>query len=63
MKVKNIIYKKFTIQKYLMSNYFSNFEVEILNKLRSRNINVKSNFKTKFTRNNIILSQIFFADF
>ena len=53
-KVKDIIYKKFKIQKYLTSNSFSNFEVEILNKLRSRNINVKSNFKTKFTKNNIM---------
>ena len=53
-KVKHIIYKKFKLQKYFSSNSFSNYEVEILSKLRSRNINVKANFKTKFTQNNIL---------
>ena len=37
----------------MKSNLFSNYEVEILSKLRSRNIDVKSHFKTKFTFNNI----------
>ena len=51
-KVKNIVYKKFKVQKYLKSSLFSDIEVETLSKLRSRNINVKDNFKTKFTHNN-----------
>ena len=54
-KVKNIVYKKFKLQNYLKSHTFSNYEVEILSKLRSRNIDVKSNFKTKFTKNNMNL--------
>ena len=49
-KVKNIKYTKFKIQKYLKSGLFSNYEVEILFKLRSRNIDVKSNFKTKYEK-------------
>ena len=53
-KVKHIIYKKFRLQKYITSKLFTNHEVEILNKLRSRNIDVKSNFKTKFTKNNVM---------
>ena len=52
-KVKHIVYKKFKIQNYLKSASFSNFEIEILSKLRSRNINVKDNFKSKFTHNNV----------
>ena len=35
------------------SNIFSNYEEEVLSKFRSRNINVKSNFKKQFTFNNI----------
>ena len=41
------------MQKYLNSELFSNHQVEVLNKLRSRNIDVKSNFKTKYTFNNV----------
>ena len=41
------------MQKYLRSNLFSNYQVEILSKLRSRNIDVKSNFKRKYTFNNV----------
>ena len=52
-KIKNIKYKKFKLQKYMTSNIFSNYEVEVLSKFRSRNINVKSNFKKQFTFNNI----------
>ena len=52
-KIKTIQYKKFKLQKYFKSNLFSNYEVQILSKLRSRNINVKANFKKQYTFNNI----------
>ena len=52
-KIKNIEYKKFKLKRYLKSKYFSNFEVETLSKLRSRNIDVKANFKKKYTFNNV----------
>ena len=52
-KIKTIQYKKFKLQKYLKSNFFFDYHVEILSKLRSRNIDVKSNYKTKFTKNNV----------
>ena len=42
------------MQKYLTSNLFSNYEVELLFKLRSRMLDVKSNFKSKFTYNNVM---------
>ena len=51
-KIKNIQYKKLEPQKYLKSNLFYNNEVEILGRLRSRNLDVK--YKTKkYTFNNI----------
>ena len=53
-KIKNIQYNKFKVQPYLTSNLFSNYEVEVLSKLRSRNIDVKSNFKTKYKINNVL---------
>ena len=34
----------------MKSNLFSNYQVEILFKLRSQNIDVKSNFKTKYEK-------------
>ena len=52
-KLENISYNKFKIQKYLKSKLLSDYQVQILSKLRSRNINVKANFKTKFTFNDI----------
>ena len=42
------------MQKYLKSSKFSNYQVEMLFKLRSRNIDVKSNFKSKYKFNNIL---------
>ena len=51
-KVKNIKYQHFKIQPYLTSKMFNNNEVELLSKLRSKNIDVKCNFKTKFSPNN-----------
>ena len=44
--------KKFKLQKYVTSNLFSDYEVQILSKLRSRNIELKSNFKNKYNKNN-----------
>ena len=41
-------------QEYISSKLLSNYEVEVLSKMRSRNLDLKSNFKTKFTFNNII---------
>ena len=40
------------IQPYLTSKMFNNNEVELLSKLRSKNIDVKCYFKTKFSPNN-----------
>ena len=51
--IKNIQYKKFQIGRYLKSNLFTNYEVQTLSKLRSRNIDVKANFKTKYTFDNV----------
>ena len=53
-KVKNIQYKKYKLQNYLKSNLFSNFSTEILFRLRSQNIEVKANFKSKYKVNNVI---------
>ena len=47
-KIKGITYKKFKLQKFLTSNLFTNYEVQLLSKLRSRNVDVKSNFKNNF---------------
>ena len=51
-KVKDIKYENFKIQAYMSSKIFTNNEVELLSKLRSRNIDVKCNFKTKYSPNN-----------
>ena len=44
------------MQKYIKSPLFSNNEIEILSKLRSRNIEVKSNFKNKYTDGNGVMN-------
>ena len=49
-KVKDIKYSKLEIQRYIYSNLFRNYEVELLHKIRSRNLDLKCNFKTKFTK-------------
>jgi hypothetical protein len=43
-KVMDISYKDLSVQKYIKSQKFSNDEVYLLAKLRSRNISVKANF-------------------
>ena len=50
--MKNINYEELKCQGYFTSKLFTNREVELLCRLRSRNIDVKSNFKTKFTQSN-----------
>ena len=50
-KVKNIQYDELKIQPYLSSNLFSNEECYLLFNLRSRMIDVKNNFKSKFSEN------------
>ena len=52
-KIETLQYKKFKLQKYLKSKFFFDYHVEVLSKLRSRNIDVKSNYKTKFTKHNV----------
>ena len=52
-KIKNLQYKKLHMREYLKSNLFTNYEVQTLSKLRSRNIDVKANFKTKYTFDNV----------
>jgi hypothetical protein len=47
-KINNIKYKKLQIQSYLKSKLFSNHEINILFRLRSRTTELKSNFKTKY---------------
>ena len=46
-KVKNIIYEKLQIQKYLLDVKFTTKEKQLLFKLRTRMTNVKLNFKSK----------------
>ena len=50
-KVKHIKYGKLECQKYLSSNLFSNCEVQLLSKMRTRNLDLKFSFKTQFTHN------------
>ena len=50
-KIKNISYKKFEMQKYLKSKLFSNEEIELLNKLRAKMIDVKVNFSSMYKNN------------
>ena len=50
-KIHNIKYKEFKIQDYLKSKLFSNFEVETLIKLRSKTVELKSNFSKKYSNN------------
>ena len=52
-KVKEIQYTKLKLQKYLKSSLFSNYEVEMLFRIRSCTIDVKTNFKSKYEKNNI----------
>ena len=50
-KIKDIEYTKLETQEYMKSPIFTNAEVNFLNALRSRSINVKWNFKSKYSNN------------
>ena len=50
-KIKDIKYDKLQTQEYMKSPIFTNTEVNFLNALRSRSINVKWNFKSKYSNN------------
>ena len=47
-KVRDIVYNKLETQPYMQSPIFTNEEVNTLHALRSRSVNVKTNFKNKF---------------
>ena len=50
-KVKEIVYEKLEVQPYLTSPLFSNDEVNLLHRLRSRMTECKANFKQKYVNN------------
>ena len=50
-KVKDIKYPKFAVQSYMTSPIFYNDEVNLLYALRSRYLNVKANFRSKYPNN------------
>ena len=50
-KIKNIKYRKLKMQKYLMSNLFSNEEIELLRKIRAKMLNLKVNFSSLYKNN------------
>ena len=47
-KVKNLDYDKLDTQDYIKSELFSNEHVELLFALRSKMVNVKANFSSKY---------------
>ena len=53
-KVKEIEYKKLSIQNYILSPLFSNEEVNLLYALRSRGTDCKANFKNKYLHSNLL---------
>ena len=53
-KVKDIAYEKLEIQEYMKSPTFSNEEVNLLHKLRSRSTDCKENFKQKYIHSNLL---------
>ena len=50
-KVRGIKYKKLHTQEYLTSPLFTNEEVNLLHALRSRSVNVKCNFRSRYQNN------------
>ena len=50
-KIKGIQYTQLKAQTYMTSPLFSNEEVNLLHGLRSRSVNVKCNFRTRFQNN------------
>ena len=53
-KVKDIVYEKLEVQSYLISPLFSNDEVNLLHRLRSRMTECKANFKQKYVSTNLM---------
>ena len=53
-KIHHIKYEKLETQKYLTSEMFSDEEVNLLFALRSRTVDCKGNFKSKYKDMNII---------
>ena len=50
-KIRNIVYPKLQTHPYMVSQLFTNDEVNTLHALRSRSVNVKANFKNKYGNN------------
>ena len=50
-KIRDICYQKLETQAYMTSPIFNNEEVSLLHALRSRYINVKANFSSKYQHN------------
>ena len=55
-KVKDIIYEKLEIQPYMKSTIFLNDEVSLLFAIRSRLIDCKMNFKSKYSKDDLLCS-------
>ena len=53
-KVKDIVYKNLETQQYLKSPLFTNEEASLLFSLRSRAIDCKSNFKSKYSKEDLL---------
>ena len=53
-KVKDIEYKQFETQKYMLSPLFSNSDVNLLYALRSRSTECKVNFKQKYLNSDLL---------
>ena len=50
-KVREIMYPKLQTQPYIVNPFFKNDEVNLLYALRSRMVNVKANFSSKYGNN------------
>ena len=53
-KIKDIEYKKFETQGYMNSPLFTNDEVNLLYRIRSRALNCKANFKNRYKNDNLL---------
>ena len=53
-KIKDIEYKKFETQGYMNSPLFTNDEVNLLYKIRSRALNCKVNFKNRYKKDDLL---------
>ena len=53
-KVKDIKYEKLEVQKYMVSPLFTDEEVNLLYAIRSRALNCKTNFKNKYSNDDLL---------